>query len=228
MGLVEPIDRCLPFRMTTQTDRLRTALNSAQPQPATRLLRDEPETSWRSTFFLRWDRRSIRALIAIVAVLMVVVAWWWLRSPGQPESIEVPVVAASAAPVADVVVHVAGRVTEPGLIRLPAGSRVADAIEAAGGAVKPRDLDSVNLARVLVDGEQIQVGASVDSGDGGININSASAAELEELPGVGPVLASRIVEWRTTNGPFTSIDDLGQVSGIGASVLEQLRGVARV
>jgi competence protein ComEA len=68
----------------------------------------------------------------------------------------------------------------------------------------------------------------VDSGDGGININSASAAELEELPGVGPVLASRIVEWRTANGPFTSIDDLGQVSGIGASVLEQLRGVARV
>ncbi len=167
-------------------------------------------------------------MVVIVAVLLVVVAWWWMRSPDQPESVELPIVASSAAPVADVVVHVAGRVQEPGVIRLPVGSRVADAIEAAGGAVKERDLDSVNLARVLVDGEQIQVGASTVSGDGGININSASASELEDLPGVGPVLAQRIVEWRTANGPFTSIDDLGQVSGIGTSVLEQLRGVARV
>lgn len=214
--------------MTTQTDRLRTALNAHPPQPAARLLRDEPGPSWRSTFFLQWDRRSVRALVVIVAVLLVVVAWWWMRSPDQPESVELPIVASSAAPVADVVVHVAGRVQEPGLIRLPVGSRVADAIEAAGGAVKERDLDSVNLARVLVDGEQIQVGASTVSSDGGININSASASELEELPGVGPVLAQRIVEWRTANGPFTSIDDLGQVSGIGTSVLEQLRGVARV
>jgi competence protein ComEA len=167
-------------------------------------------------------------MVAIVAVAMFIVAWWWIRSPEQPESIELPVVASSAVPIADVVVHVAGRVKEPGLIRLPAGSRVADAIEAAGGAVKSRDLDSVNLARVLVDGEQIQVGVAAESGDGGININSASASELEDLPGVGPVLAQRIVEWRTANGPFTSIDDLGQVSGIGTSVLEQVRAVARV
>jgi len=166
--------------------------------------------------------------VAIVAAVMLVVTWWWIRSPEQPESIELPVVASSAAPVADVVVHVAGRVKEPGLIRLPSGSRVADAIDAAGGAVKERDLDSVNLARVLVDGEQIQVGGAAESGDGGININSASASELEDLPGVGPVLAQRIVEWRTTNGPFASIDDLGQVSGIGAAVLEQVRAVARV
>jgi competence protein ComEA len=170
----------------------------------------------------------VRALIAAVAVLLVVVAWWWMRSPEQPASIEVPVVASSAAPIADVVVHVAGRVKQPGLIRLPTGSRVADAIEAAGGAVKDRDLDSVNLARMLVDGEQIQVGAAAEGGDSGINVNSASAAELEDLPGVGPVLAQRIVEWRTANGPFTSIDDLGQVSGIGASVLGQIREVARV
>lgn len=214
--------------MTTQSDRLRTAVGGTHPQPATRVLREEPESSWRPAFFHRWDRRSVRALIAIVAVLMVVVAWWWMRSPEQPDSVEVPIIASSAAPIADVVVHVAGRVKEPGLIRLPAGSRVADAIEAAGGAVKGRDLDTVNLARVLVDGEQIQVGAISDDAQGGININSASAAELEDLPGVGPVLAARIVEWRTANGPFTSIDDLGQVSGIGASVLEQLRGVARV
>ena len=170
----------------------------------------------------------MRALAVVVAVLGVVVTWWWLRSPADTETMEVPVVAASTPAVTEVVVHVAGRVEQPGLIRLPTGSRVADAIDAAGGAIRPRDLDSVNLARVLVDGEQIQVGIAAESGDSGININTASVAELEDLPGIGPVLAARIVEWRTTNGPFTAVDDLGQVGGIGSSVLDELRSLARV
>lgn len=207
----------------TNADRLRSALNAP---PATRVIREEQTPSWRPSVFLHWDRRSVRALLVILAVLAVIVVWWWMRNPADPETLDVPVVSASTPAVTEVVVHVAGRVEQPGLIRLPAGSRVADAIDAAGGALKPKDLDSVNLARVLVDGEQIQVGAA--GAETGVNINSASESDLEDLPGIGPVLAGRIVEWRTANGPFASVDDLGQVEGIGASVLEELRSVARV
>lgn len=207
----------------TNADRLRSALNAP---PATRVIREEQTPSWRPSVFLHWDRRSVRALLVILAVLAVIVVWWWMRNPADPETLDVPVVSASTPAVTEVVVHVAGRVEQPGLIRLPAGSRVADAIDAAGGALKPKDLDSVNLARVLVDGEQIQVGAA--GAETGVNINSASESDLEDLPGIGPVLAARIVEWRTANGPFASVDDLGQVEGIGASVLEELRSVARV
>lgn len=207
----------------TNADRLRSALNAP---PATRVIREEQTPSWRPSVFLHWDRRSVRALLVILAALAVIVVWWWMRNPADPETLDVPVVSASTPAVTEVVVHVAGRVEQPGLIRLPAGSRVADAIDAAGGALKPKDLDSVNLARVLVDGEQIQVGAA--GAETGVNINSASESDLEDLPGIGPVLAGRIVEWRTANGPFASVDDLGQVEGIGASVLEELRSVARV
>lgn len=209
----------------TTSDRLRSALHAPE---APRVFREEPPNSWRTQLFLHWDRRSVRAVIVVIAVLSVVVTWWWLRSPADVETVDVPIVEASTPIVTEVVVHVAGRVDQPGLIRLPSGSRVADAIDAAGGALKPRDLDSVNLARVLIDGEQIQVGAVGGSTDTGININSASAADLEALPGIGPVLAARIVEWRTANGPFASIDDLGQVGGIGSSVIEELRSMARV
>jgi len=214
----------------THSDRLRTALNAP---PASRVLREEEDGPWRPALFLQWERRSVRALVVILAVLGVVVAWWWMRSPSTPVTVDVPVVAETPsaigeATVGEVVVHVAGRVERPGVIRLPAGSRIADAIDAAGGALKERDLDSVNLARVLVDGEQIQVGIAATAQESGIDINSASASELEDLPGIGPVLAGRIVEWRTTRGPFTSVDDLGQVEGIGSSVLEELRSAARV
>jgi competence protein ComEA len=99
-------------------------------------------------------------------------------------------------------------------------------VEAAGGVTKKSAADSVNLARELIDGEQILVGASGSSAQAGISINSASATQLEELPGIGPVLAERIVSHRTSNGPFTSIDQLGNVSGIGDSVLEQIRPIA--
>lgn len=125
-----------------------------------------------------------------------------------------------------VTVHVAGAVKSPGLYELPLGSRVAEAVEAAGGVTKKSAADSVNLARELIDGEQILVGASGSSAQAGISINSSSATQLEELPGIGPVLAERIVTHRTSNGPFTSIDQLGNVSGIGDSVLEQIRAIA--
>ncbi|MFM8155790.1 MAG: helix-hairpin-helix domain-containing protein [Actinomycetes bacterium] len=124
-----------------------------------------------------------------------------------------------------VVVHVAGAVRKPGLVTLPAGARVADAIDKAGGARSPRYLASVNLARLLVDGEQIVLGESVGSGAsaGKLSLGTATATELEQLPGVGPVLAQRIVQWRTENGPFRGVDDLSEVSGVGDALMEQLR-----
>ncbi|MFD1719489.1 helix-hairpin-helix domain-containing protein [Georgenia deserti] len=148
-----------------------------------------------------------------------------------------------------VVVHVAGAVTDPGVVELDAGARVADAVERAGGATPEADLGTVNLARVLTDGEQVYVpavgedppatgadtpagGSAGGSGDGGeptpVNLNTAGPAELEELPGIGPALATAVLEWRETNGGFASVDDLELVSGIGPATMERLRPLVTV
>ncbi len=134
----------------------------------------------------------------------------------------VPVSAVDETP-ETVVVHVAGKVAHPGIVELPAGSRVVDAVEAAGGADDGVDLSALNLARVLVDGEQVAVGIEpvAEPGRTGgaiepvLNINTATAAELESLPGIGPVLAANIVAWRDEHGRFTVIEELQEVSGIG-------------
>lgn len=143
----------------------------------------------------------------------------------------------SAGGSAPVVVHVAGAVRYPGVRRLPAGSRVGDALRLAGGPRQPDDLRGLNLARVLVDGEQILVGGSAGGppsspvGAPGptngapralVSLNTATAAQLEELPGVGPVTAEAILSWRTANGGFTAIDQLGEVDGIGPKTLARL------
>ena len=190
---------------------------------------------WRT----RLDRRSLRALIALVIVVVLVAAWMWWQGRPRPVVLAPTVVAegvamagSSAAPSSgQVVVHVAGAVRSPGLVTLPAGSRVDDAIEAVGGATSAKALASVNLARPLVDGEQIMVGAApAGSGakEAGLNLNSADAAAFEALPGVGPVLAKRIIDWRTANGPFRSVDELREVSGIGESIMGQLRPLVHV
>jgi competence protein ComEA len=129
-----------------------------------------------------------------------------------------------------VTVHVAGAVSEAGVYDLPTGARVADAIDAAGGTVEGADTDAVNLARVVADGEQIRVPVAGEpsTSDGLININTADAGTLEQLPGVGPVLAQRIVAHREDHGPFASVDGLDDVSGVGPSVLEQIRAAATV
>ena len=154
-----------------------------------------------------------------------------------------------------VVVHVIGAVSRPGVVTLPPGSRVTDAINAVGGASAEADTQQLNLARILTDGEQIRVprigevlpdpapqpggntapGARTapgKSGDGGasgtVNINTASASELEKLPGIGPALAQRIVEYRDSHGPFASVDSLTDVPGIGKAKLEGLREQATV
>jgi competence protein ComEA len=130
-----------------------------------------------------------------------------------------------------IVVAVEGKVRKPGVVRLPAGSRVIDAVAAAGGAVPGTDLATVNLAAKLSDGQQVVVGGSVGSapGAGGaapsgpLNLNQASAGQLDGLPGVGPVTAERIVAWRTAHGGFQRLDQLQDVPGIGPSKFTQLR-----
>ena len=135
-----------------------------------------------------------------------------------------------------VIVHVAGQVARPGLVELPAGSRVADAVAAAGGATGRRATDTVNLARVLVDGEQVVVGATAGAPSAGgsastaalLDLNTASVTDLDALPGIGPVIAARILDWRAANGPFRSVEELGEVSGIGDAILAQVRSRLRV
>lgn len=149
-------------------------------------------------------------------------------------------------PPAEVVVHVAGKVRRPGVVRLPVGARVVDAVDAAGGVRRGADLSTVNLARVLVDGEQVLVGldtraampgtstTSAPSGAGAevasvpLDLNLATEADLDTLPGIGPVLAARIVAYREQSGPFQSVDQLLEVSGVGPAVLGGLEGLIRV
>jgi len=152
-------------------------------------------------------------------------------------------------PQLELIVHVAGQVKSPGIVRLAPGGRVIDAIEGAGGATAEADLALVNLARPVVDGEQVYVpapgelppasasggGAGAGAGGGGngpgdgvIDLNTADAAALDALPGVGPVLAERIIDWRTEHGRFTSVEELAEVSGIGEKLLSRLRDKVRV
>lgn len=185
----------------------------------------------------------MRALAIGLSALVLVAGYWWWQGRARPV-LTMPEVAATSgasavSPVSlpPLAVHVLGKVREPGVVDLPAGSRVLDAVDAAGGLRPGASYGDLNLARPLTDGEQIVVGRrgaapvevdppapSQPSGAGSlVNINTASASELEALPGVGPVLAQRIVQWRSDNGAFTAVDILGEVSGIGDVLLEQLR-----
>ncbi|MFC9090054.1 helix-hairpin-helix domain-containing protein [Nocardiopsis dassonvillei] len=142
--------------------------------------------------------------------------------------------AGDPAPEEDLVVHVGGEVSDPGLYTLPSGARVADAVEEAGGALPDADLDLLNLARPLVDGEQVLVGVpaptgagvtgSGPQGTGGlVDINRADRALLETLPGIGAVIADNIVSYREEHGPFRSVDDLLNVDRIGDKTLADLQ-----
>lgn len=175
-------------------------------------------------------------LAALVAVIAAVLAWR-ARPDINPVAPSVgtslvgtPV--GSQSPDTDVVVAVSGKVRRPGLVRLPPGARVADAIEAAGGALRGTDLSTVNLARKVEDGELIVVGLPMPSATGGpdggetgglVNLNTATLDQLQTLPGVGPVLAQRIVDFREQHGGFGSVEDLRKVTGIGDVRFNELK-----
>jgi competence protein ComEA len=153
--------------------------------------------------------------------------------------------ATSGASATVLLVHVAGAVRRPGLVELPPGARVADAVEAAGGVTRIGDPASVNLARPAIDGEQVVVArrgegvlpapvavppgtAATGSPAAPVDLNTATLKQLDALPGIGPVLAQRILDWRTANGRFSVVDELGEVSGIGEATLTDLRPLVTV
>ena len=183
------------------------------------------------------------ALLGVCAAL-VVLALLGQRlahagAASEPDAAAVPLERVAEAPARSLlVVHVVGEVRRPGLYRLRDGARIADAVHRAGGALRDADLAAVNLAAPLVDGVQILVparavapsGSPAESGGGAtgaatgpVSLSSATLEELDQLPGVGPVTAQKIVDYRTEHGPFASVDELDAVPGIGPTRIEQLR-----
>ncbi|GKQ37197.1 DNA-binding protein [Streptomyces sp. A012304] len=199
------------------------------------------------------ERRSVLALaVLVVAVMAFAVQHFWA---GRTQSVQAPEVVRAAAPyaveetggrdkpggppgapgaggtsAAEIVVDVSGKVRKPGIHRLPAGSRVVDALSAAGGVRPGTNTDGLNRARFLVDGEQVVVGGPAAGGAPGagsvggpvgagpaapVSLNTATVEQLDALPGVGPVLAQHIVDYRTRHGGFRSVDELREVNGIG-------------
>ncbi|WP_231619100.1 ComEA family DNA-binding protein [Nonomuraea sp. SBT364] len=186
-------------------------------------------------------RPGVRTLLALAAVAVLVAGFFLWRSRPVPEPLPAPaplpapVVSPPATPTGKVTVHVAGKVRDPGVYTLPTGARVTDAITAAGGVRRGAPLGAVNLARRLLDGEQIMVGgpaaasSSVTAPDTAVlDLNAATQDQLEQLPGVGEVLASRIADYRTAHGGFTSVGQLRDVTGIGPRTFEEIKPKVRV
>ncbi|WP_308259222.1 ComEA family DNA-binding protein [Pseudonocardia sp. H11422] len=198
------------------------------------------------------------ALVAAVSAVLAAVGVWSDRPRAEPVAVLPSVALSTADPVAapataeptagPLVVSVAGKVARPGLVEVPDGARVADVIEAAGGALPGTDLTGTNLARRVGDGEQVAVGVppAPDAGGaapaagpgsgpgpaaapgGRIDLNRATAEQLDGLPGVGPVTAQRIVEWRARNGRFARVEQLREIEGIGERRYGQLRELVTV
>ena len=188
---------------------------------------------WFDLHFSHNQKRALGLIAAIVLVLSVfIVIRGNTQSSAAPEIVPVTI----AEP--EIFVDVTGAVNKPGVYTLTGKSRVIDAIKAAGDSAPGADLSTINLARVLNDGEQIYVDSLVmnSSGQrvskktpsGPININRATARQLDALDGIGPVIAARIVEYRKINGSFLSVDDLQKVSGIGAAKFAQIKSKVRI
>lgn len=209
----------------------------------------------RAAAWLQWvgPGRVVSGAVVVLAVLAG--AYWLVRPPAPSPESTLPFAGAASstsvsttsdgapsttAPPDTVVVHVAGAVVAAGVFELPAGSRVVDAVQAAGGTVADAQPDAVNLAALLVDGERIYVprvgeevpapsppsGASTPTGP--LDLNTATAEQLDDLPGVGPATAAAIVAHRDTHGPFSSVEELADVRGIGPAKLAAIRELVTV
>ncbi len=186
--------------------------------------------------------QAMRPIFKFIITAVVVTAGlvWFNR----PTSVTVPEMASLGIPITtnsdlsesiqgidQIVVDVKGDVATPGLVTLPAGSRVADAIAAAGGVIPSSNVTTINLAERLSDGQMIFIGNAQSgelSSDPRINLNLATETELDALPGVGPVMAGRIIAWRETNQRFHSIEELQEVPGIGPKVFANLKSLIRI
>ena len=199
-------------------------------------LRDAFESLAQWWFDLHFSRNQKIALSIIAAIVLALSVLIVLRGNTQiaaaPEIVPITI----AEP--EIFVDVTGAVNNPGVYTLTGRSRVIDAIKAAGDSAPGADLSTINLARVLNDGEQIYVDSTVvnSSGQrvskkvssGPVNINRATLRQLDALDGIGPVIAGRIIEYRKKNGSFLTIDDLQKVSGIGAAKFAQIKSKVRI
>lgn len=239
-----------------------TAASSSDP--GRHIVRSSGQAPHRLTL----SAHHVAVVCLAVVVMIALAAWWVLRSAPHVQPVQLsserslpssappatgastagapsatpPSGGAPASPATaaeSVVVDVAGKVRRPGIVELPAGSRVVDALKAAGGTRSGVETRSLNLARPLVDGEQIVVGFHVPAlgsevGAGGtaapstgasiapVDLNTATAEQLDTLPGIGPVTAQAILTWRSENGSFSSVDELLEVSGIGDATLADI------
>ena len=210
-------------------------------------------------------RPHLAVVAAIVALGLLIAGWAVLRARPVAVAVTPPPVTATRAATSDpsaatsptamtppLVVHVLGAVRKPGLVSLAAGSRVQDALDAAGGLTGKAEPGELNLAQPVADGQQIVVGtrgqpSEVRDGSGGstgsaggdagssgagsgqgVNLNTATQAQLEELPGVGPVMAGKIIAWRTENGRFSRVEELQEIDGVGPKTYAKLAPLCRV
>ena len=181
-----------------------------------------------------------RGLAIIFALSIGIAAFYFLNSRPGAEIAAIEELAPIVEQVepAKLIVNVAGKVANPGVYQLPSGARVIDAIQAAGNQLKGVDISDINLARVLVDGEQILVGGSKSisnrsvvkkiSPDNPLDINRATLAQLDTLPGIGPVTAQRIIDYRVKVGRINALDELKKLSGLGGSKFEEIKPLLRI
>jgi len=199
-------------------------------------LRDAFESLRNWWFDLHYSQTQKRALLVMGLLILLLSVFIVARGNSQPnEAMQVVPITISEP---EIFVDVTGAVNKPGVYTLTGKSRVIDAIKAAGDSAPGADLSTINLARVLNDGEQIYVDSTVVNSNGvrvskavrsgPININRATARQLDALDGVGPVIAQRIVDYRKINGSFLTIEDLQKVSGIGAAKFAQIKAKVRI
>jgi len=181
-----------------------------------------------------------RGLILVFTLSIGIGAFYFLNSRPQPATQAMDVVTPLINQIeqSKLIINVAGKVKSPGVYQLPPGSRVIDAIEAAGNHLKGVDISDINLARLLVDGEQILVGgnrlqssksvARKITVDNPLDINRATLAQLDTLPGIGPVTAQRIIDYRNKVGRINALDELKKISGLGGAKFEEIKSLLRV